>query len=448
MNVRTAWWAALPALLIGAAACGGGAGRQSGTDPSPTRATAAAFWSAYAEDPDLAALVDLNLACDAATAPRSSSGVVDLSPFTITAVYDWPLARVSDPPNLTVVVGYDDEARASLLTYRWTRLDGSEASDGSGRNDVAVLPGARLVGIAVDPDRHRIYLNDVARFLLLRVDDTDEDGLPDTVAPAPAAAHPTYCGDLQRGYVPVAIAFLRTESAEGIMPLPDSDPILVRPTDEAFRGRAFWRDEDGDGSMDGVTTWVPRSFRRIEANSAFVGASTVTIDADVGARREIWALDPEGTRPVEKLADVLVGRRPESVPLCRALTQGETIALATDDGATILSRTAVLDAPFPKIESVTPDACTLDAGVTTLHVVGRRFRSGITVRLMRAETLVVTGVVIRQDATSLVVDLPNVADASMAHQGTHLEFTNPGAPGTRTVPFFVRGPWSEDARMR
>lgn len=446
---------------------GGGAASPAGpTSTEHSQATAPTFWSKYDTDPDFAELVDLRLAydgrsawgfggragiddeirCEGSTVTHSPLGTsgstssVDLSPYEVTCVHRWRRPGVADGRDLTIVTGYDSQANSSVLTYFWSKADGSVALDDTSRQDVETTSGARFVGLAIDHDRSRIYLADVARFLLLRVDDTDQDGVPDTVATAPAAEHPTYCGDIDTGDVPIGIAYLSSDAAAGIMPFTRADPVSVRPTQEVYRGRPFWKDVDGDGEIDEVTTWTPQSIERVEANSAYVGTLEVSLDSTVGASREVWVVNAAQTQLIEKLADLTVAERPESVSLTRALAPGEVVALTTDGGGNVLSASPVIAAPIPELESVSPTECVLNGGVTTIQVVGRRFQPGITVRLLHVSTLVATGVVTSQSATQLTVDLPNISDGTKAHLGLHLEFANPGAPNARTTPFFLHAP--------
>lgn len=186
---------------------------------------------------------------------------VDLAPFRVTAGRMIPAWSAdddppSDLPTLTLIVGWDPVGRRSALF-------GVQGNEPTGllqpdtRRILATQDGGIFTGVAVDPERRRAWILDLASFEVLCLDDSNGDLIPDRRQPRPAAGFPLVHGDPERMRVPMGIAFLRRGGWQGLMPFREAGGHPRDPRDEDLDGRPFWLDEDDDGVMDREVRWPP-----------------------------------------------------------------------------------------------------------------------------------------------------------------------------------------------
>lgn len=422
------------------------------------------FWTAYNADATLRAIVDENLAYDGFGAwGRGEGGTVDLSfrvsgtelthhhsaataattvdiaPLVPTSIRKWTGCRNADQSDLTIVTGYDDSSGESRLIFFWNGTAGASL-DPASRMDVVTRADGRFTGTAIDRERRRIYVVDVRNFEVLRVDDSNADGVPDALAPAPAVAYPTFSGDTTTGELCIGIEFLERGGMTGLLPLGTAQPSLITESDEQYRGAVFWEDSDADGDVDSVTTWAPAGFDRLDLRDLYAGNQLVRMDAEPGANREIWKLDTLGGTPSEKLFDVPnVGTRPLSASLTRMLASGEHVGVTTDAGQTVLWSATVEPSPYPDVFDLDPIRLPLGQS-GTIVVTGERFRTGVSAKLTLAGQLVATGSVSFISSTEVHVQFPAITDVTIQDAPLELVLQNPLSNVTRTAPYYISAP--------
>ncbi len=366
---------------------------------------------------------------------------LDVSPFVVTAAY---LSSLGAGPNPTVHSGvvtfisaWNSVSNESKVVCVWGNLNGEDFDPSTVQTIVSTQSNTRYMGVTFDVDLGRLYVSDVHNFEVLRVDDSDSDGVPDTLATSPAISYPDFCGDLVTGEISiVGIHFLRDSSQAGILAMRSASSGVYGPDSRQIEGHSAFFDVDGDGVFETKGNWAGTPVPYLEEKSVYGGSNAVIVDQAIGTTATVSVVTGSSPNLVigEQLASSQITSRMQSIALSRSLVAGEQIGLIVSPTEVGMNY-VVSPSPSPTIESYTPRHVSNTTN-TIVTIKGKHFTPAISFQLVRGTDTLPTGTLTWISDSEVTIDFGPFADPNSLGGTVSLRLSNPGSKAG-TMPLIV-----------
>ncbi len=304
------------------------------------------------------------------------------------------LKREIDDTTYLLVSTVDASGRFVLVRYHDSDGDGAPDSGtelqllDSGSNEMYVTQLTAEDG----PD---FYLLDARCQDVLRADDTDGDGWPDTLETVPFAMSDDH-SDLK------SVEQLFKGNEPGVLNAIMGKRTPGNPVERELR--VVLTDANGDGVADTVVLTEPMITVPVILGTPYDGQTEVLVIGETGRTVEFYRLDPSGDPTVLLGSWTFVSGLAETATLTSPLANTEEIQIRfTNVGAPTVFAKVVEKSP--QVIEVTPQIWRYDEGAT-IQLFGQNFSTNMTVKLVTAGNNTYTASYSFIDSSNITVTVP------------------------------------------